>query len=566
MKTVSQVLRRATIFVAILSMVIGLLPPSLALAATGPDPNRPLAPTGVFSLTKSANPTGNVYPEGTLTYTLVVQNNGNPSQAFLSDPLPPETSFAGGAVSASAGTAYYEPAGKRIVWSKDPLAAGESVTISFPVKVNTGLSAGTLITNTATLYDQNPDAGGQALNTATYVNTIVSPLTVTKSAPAEAVITPSKPNADITYAITVENNGPETVMASVIDSAPTATTFVTATAPAGTFTQRDNAGIAWNYAMPSGKSVVITYKVNTGGNTKTGTPIVNTATVTNNKLPGIQSGGPVTTTVVGPIKAVKTVDKSSAYPGEELAYVITLENISSAAVGVRFTDTLPAELNPATFVNMGGGNWDGATVKFNGSLAAGGKQTISFKVKIGTTLPPGTKAVDNVSQVYDSIDEFSVNAKTNIKSLLDASTKTAAPEPVQAGQLVTYSISLVNNSGTVDAKNTVFSDPVPANTSYVTATVTPGHGVLTANAGGISWTGTVSKSVPVNFTYAVMVDSPLDRRYGFCVHYEGGSLHGRQCAGSDQVCQGGGWHHHASTGRYGQLQNHLEEHGQHDRP
>ncbi|HEU4387617.1 MAG TPA: DUF11 domain-containing protein, partial [Blastocatellia bacterium] len=54
-------------------------------------------------------------------------------------------------------------------------------------------------------------------------------------------------------------------------------------------------------------------------------------------------------------------------------------------------------------------------------------------------------------------------------------TKTASPNPAVAGQNLTYTLTLLNNGPTA-ASNVVVTDAVPANTTFVSATVVSGFG------------------------------------------------------------------------------------------
>ncbi len=82
--------------------------------------------------------------------------------------------------------------------------------------------------------------------------------------------------------------------------------------------------------------------------------------------------------------------------------------------------------------------------------------------------------------------------------------KNDAPDPVQAGGLLTYTITF-QNSGNANATNTVITDTVPANTAFVSAT---GGGVLAGDI--VSWSlGTVPAGGSGVVQMAVQVASPL---------------------------------------------------------
>jgi immune inhibitor A len=85
----------------------------------------------------------------TITYTLTVKNISPAPQPYtLTDVIPDGTTFVWGW--------FYKPATRSIEW-KGTIPAGQSRTIVFTVRVNSGTPLGTKITNTATLGD---DANG----------------------------------------------------------------------------------------------------------------------------------------------------------------------------------------------------------------------------------------------------------------------------------------------------------------------------------------------------------------------------------------------------------------------
>jgi uncharacterized repeat protein (TIGR01451 family) len=107
-------------------------------------------PTPSLSLEKSADVSDPLPGERT-TFTVVVHNSGagDASNAVVSDTLPSGLTFAG--------PVTLDPPGAGIAGAPPLLAsglaitAGERITLTFPVTVNTGLAAGTLITNTASV-------------------------------------------------------------------------------------------------------------------------------------------------------------------------------------------------------------------------------------------------------------------------------------------------------------------------------------------------------------------------------------------------------------------------------
>src|SRR5262249_29491374 len=104
-------------------------------------------------------------------------------------------------------------------------------------------------------------------------------------------------------------------------------------------------------------------------------------------------------------------------------------------------------------------------------------------------------------------------APTTVTALADlAVTKTDSPDPVIAGNNITYTINFVNN-GPGTAQTVTVTDAVPANTTFVSATVTTGTGWSTS-APAVGGTGNVvfsKASVPnaetAVFTVVVKVNA-----------------------------------------------------------
>ncbi len=136
------------------------------------------------------------------------------------------------------------------------------------------------------------------------------------------------------------------------------------------------------------------------------------------------------------------------------------------------------------------------------TLPPGKSVTIMFNVTVNAlgTLPPGTSQVCNQGLVSatgipsfgtDDPDTGAANdatcTKLNVADL--AVTKSDAPDPVIAGNNITYTVNVVNN-GPAAALTTTVTDAVPANTTFVSAIVTTGAGWGTA-APAVGGTGNI---------------------------------------------------------------------------
>jgi uncharacterized repeat protein (TIGR01451 family) len=86
---------------------------------------------------------------------------------------------------------------------------------------------------------------------------------------------------------------------------------------------------------------------------------------------------------------------------------------------------------------------------------------------------------------------------------LSLSTKTVNRATAQGGDVLTYTVTLVNSG--VDDSGVTLTDAIPSGTSYLTgsAYVSPPLGLLD-DGSGIRWSGTLS-DVAVNVVFAVQV-------------------------------------------------------------
>lgn len=186
-------------------------------------------------ITKTAPAT--VSADGTITYTLTVTNKG-PSDAVnvtVQDPtdgnlttitsLPTECPASGLTVTCALGT----------------LTAGETKTFDFTVKINSGVSDGTVINNCATVYTGTRESDTD--NNVSCVETTVGPTTpstadvsIEKTGPATVTA-----GGTITYTITVTNNGSGDATGLSFTNLVNSNTTVTllpdgCTSPSGTIT------------------------------------------------------------------------------------------------------------------------------------------------------------------------------------------------------------------------------------------------------------------------------------------------------------------------------------------
>jgi uncharacterized repeat protein (TIGR01451 family) len=239
-----------------------------------------------------------------ITYTISVTNSGPnaASSSTLTDTTPAGTTF----VSVTPGVGWTCPplpvGGTGTQTCTNPSVPVGTTTITLVLNVSAATPSGTIITNTATV--SSPDDAVTANNSATTTTTVSTgaDLVVLKSDSPDPVAV----GGDITYTLTVRNDGPQAAASVTLsDVIPANTTFVSMT-PAvawscpplpvgGTGTQ--TCTIA-TLAPLTSASFTLIVKVNPG--TLGGTVITNTAMVSSATTdPNFANNTASTTTVVG---------------------------------------------------------------------------------------------------------------------------------------------------------------------------------------------------------------------------------------------------------------------------
>jgi uncharacterized repeat protein (TIGR01451 family) len=243
----------------------------------------------VLTATKTVSGTFRV--GGTVTYTVVLTNNGTANQADntgheLTDTLPVGLTL----VSATATSGTAGTSGNTVNWDGSLAPLGGSVTITITATINAG-AQGTTISNQGTAsYDSNgdgtndattptddPSVGGTA-DPTTFVVTSVA-LTATKTATGTFAA-----GSTVTYTIVIHNSGntasPDTpAVHELTDTLPAALTLVSAVASSGTATTTGNTA-NWDGSVPAGGDVTITITATVNAGTAPGTTVNNQGTVT----------------------------------------------------------------------------------------------------------------------------------------------------------------------------------------------------------------------------------------------------------------------------------------------
>ncbi|MDU4597639.1 DUF7507 domain-containing protein [Clostridium sporogenes] len=408
--------------------------------------------------TSDLNP---AFPGQILTYTIRVSNAGpaDAQNVVLTDAIPPE--IVGPEFSVDGGVTFNPWPGS---FNIGTLLNGETRTILIRGIVEA--SASGIITNTAEVTSTTPDPN-QDNNTSTVdieVNALAD-ISVIKTGSPNPVMS----GETLTYTIDVSNFGPSlaenVTLSDVIPPEIIGAEFST------------DGGITFN---PWPGSLNIGTLLN--GETRTilirGTVapvapgfITNTADVTSTTPdPNPSNNTSISvievneSTQVADVGVFKSVEMNPVTPGEIVVYPIRVSNFGPAdAQNVILTDAIPPEITGAEFSIDGGITFNPWPGSFNiGTLTAG--ETITILIR-GTVSPSATGIISNTSDVSSTTEDPNPSNNTStvdveVVPLADVSvTKTAAPNPVIPGEILTYTIN-VSNAGPSDAQNVVLTDVI----------------------------------------------------------------------------------------------------------
>jgi uncharacterized repeat protein (TIGR01451 family) len=528
-----------------------------------------------LSISKSDSPDP-VFPTQTLTYTLIVTNNGpdTAQSVVVTDSLPSEVTFVNCA--SNQGGVCGGTANNRTI-NFASLANGATATITINVTVNSNVTAGTLITNNASVASATGDSnGGNNTTSATTTVQEVSagqlvisefrtrgPGTGSGSATDEFVeiYNPTTTTLVIGGLKIRASNNTGTISDRVTITAGTtlgpgchylvanssAGGYSGATSPNQTYTTGigDDGGIA--ITRNNGTTIIDQVGMSAGSAYKEGTtltPLAGSANQSYERKPGGSFGNGTDTnnnsadfflnasssnpqnsssgclnTSTSDLSITNSDSPDPVTVGSDITYTITVTNNGiGTASNVVVTDNLPSSLTFVSCNSTGGGVCNGAgnnrTVNFS-SLSVGASATITI---VGTVNGTGGASISNTASVSSATSDLngandSATATTTVSSADLSVTKSDSPDPVNAGENITYTITVTNNSATIPAESVTVSDPLASNTTLVSVGATPA-GWTRTDSTAIGATGTITytkttmaASATAIFTITVKVDS-----------------------------------------------------------
>ena len=418
-----------------------------------------------ISVVKSASP--NPVEQGEeLTYIIVVTNNGpNASEdVILTDDIPdsiiaPEYSIDGGLT--------FNP------WTGSidlgTLVDGESRVVLIRGAVS-DTSTGT-ITNTATVTSTTLDTN---LDNNTFTvdvdieEEVQADISVEKSATPDTV----SPGEELIYTILVTNNGPDNAENVVLtDNIPISIINPEFSIDeGGTFTPWTGSLDLGTLASGEARTVLIRGTV-----PDTAAGIITNTAVLQSTTPDPDLNNNVSTVNVGveeeqaDISVEKIPDRNTVEPGDELTYTLFLQNNGpNDAENVVLTDNIPLGIIDPEFSIDGGGTFTPWTGSLDlGTLLNGESRAILIRGTVSDTAA-GTITNTAVLQSTTLDPDISNNVSTINTEVLEEPQaqadilveKTASPDTVSPGEMLTYTI-LVTNNGPDNAENVILTDNIP---------------------------------------------------------------------------------------------------------
>jgi uncharacterized repeat protein (TIGR01451 family) len=394
-----------------------------------------------------------------ITYTLVVTNSGPATATAVSvvDALP-------GGVSLVRVTSNQGVCESGVSCQLGSLALNATATITVVGLVAGDVTTGTELVNVTRVdaANRDPVSGNNQTSVTTTVEAAAN-LSISKSATPTAAV----PGEALTYQIVVTNSGPsDAVGVRVTDTLPAGFTWSSISSSQG--------GCS-NFpctlgTLPAGGVASITIVGRVASSVTA--DLVNRAGVTST-TPG-ESGSVLLTTPVSPTAdlALALASTPTAVAGETALVTATVTNIGpSDAQGAVVTITLPSGVSydsntlPAGW-SVASSAGTSVVLTTSNPFTAGTSVVLPVTVNITTSAPSGASlefqgVVDSNTADSDPSNN-SDNADTSVLRQANVTiSKSDSPDPVTAGELVTYTLSIYN-AGPSDARSVDVKDQLPA--------------------------------------------------------------------------------------------------------
>ena len=212
-------------------------------------------------------------------------------------------------------------------------------------------------------------------------------------------------------------------------------------------------------------------------------------------------------------------------PGNVITYTQSVTNNGPfAAINAVFSETIPTNTTFQSLNFPGGSGWTcnapavggtGTISCTNPDIANAASTTFTVGVAVNTGVAVGTVITDIDNATSGTSDPNLANNSATVQTTVGSATtadlsitNTATPNRVIAGNNITYTV-VVTNNGAATASTVAFSEAIPANTTFVSATPSPVTGWTCGVLGGTLTCSnpTVVAGASTTFTVVVTVNA-----------------------------------------------------------
>ncbi|MCA5923780.1 DUF7927 domain-containing protein [Curtobacterium oceanosedimentum] len=345
-------------------------------------------------------------------------------------------------------------------------------------------------------------------------NTAADPsLAVSKTVDKET----ANPGDTVTYTVTVRNTGNVAYTAdkpaTFTDSFSGVTDDATYNNDASTGSTINGNTLSWAGPLAVGATATVTYSFT-----------VNTPDTGDHLLRNVVTPPPGSVCEPDPegcepppvrvrdFTVAKSVDKTSAAPGEKVTYTVTVKNTGEADYTAEnpatFADDFSGVADDATYNDdaSNGATVDGTTLSWSGPLAVGESTTVTYSFIVNDPLT-GDQNLGNVVTTPGVCAPNACETETLVRSF--TVTKSVDADTAVPGQKVTYTVT-VKNTGkdayTADVPAS-FTDDLSKVTDDATYNKDASNGAK-VDGNELSWAGPLAVGETIKVTYSFTVNTP----------------------------------------------------------
>jgi uncharacterized repeat protein (TIGR01451 family) len=208
-------------------------------------------------------------------------------------------------------------------------------------------------------------------------------------------------------------------------------------------------------------------------------------------------------------------------PGNVITYSQAVTNNGPFdALNAVFSETIPANTTFQSLSFPSGSGWTCAAPSIGGTgtisctnpdVAKAASTTFTVGVAVNTGVASGTVVTDVDNVTAGNSDPNLANNSATVQTTVGLSTtadlsitNTASPNPVIAGNNITYTVVVANN-GAAAASTVAFSEAIPANTTFVSVTPSPATGWTCSVVSGTLTCSNPTVAAGASTSFAVVV-------------------------------------------------------------